>query len=203
MDHSESSDLPFDERRKSKPQNASANALSSVEESSHATETTAAATVSTLPSYSESKITQRQRHSRTDLFNRIPKSDTKLAGLQKEWDSMSPKRLFQASSNAAKNDNSEGADKGDSAFSSNDTKSNTSVSLPQDQLNDLLIVPSESSEMSAETEHLRYLREKVERQVQSMSQLLLESPSGRRNQRHQGSPPEGVAKQQFQALSKQ
>ncbi|CAJ1945983.1 unnamed protein product [Cylindrotheca closterium] len=206
MNHCESSDAPFDERRKPKPQNASPKATSSLEESSQTTETTATATISTLASYSESKVTQRKRqqNARNVLVSKIPRSDGKLARLQKEWKTMSPKRLFskESSNTAAKaRNNGDEQDKGDAAFSPNNTKSNASVSLPQEQLNDLRITHSESTELSAETEHLRYLREKVERQVQSMSQLLLESASSR-SKRRRGSSTD-VAQQQFQALSNQ
>lgn len=165
------------------------------DESSQTTATTASATISTTQSFSESTIGHRRRIVDTAAATKIrkPSSDTKLINLQRKWNTLSPKRLFQAGSDD---------DASDAAILSNDSEESALPGLPQEQLNALEMTESTSSDLSSEHQHLRLLRERVELQVQSMSQYLLESPVAN-NQRRKSRKSTELAIQHFQAVSSQ
>jgi chromosome segregation ATPase len=165
------------------------------DESSQATATTAAATISTTQSFSDSMIVRRRGalvDSTAATIITESASETKLMNLQQKWNKLSPKRLFR---NASDDD-----DSNDDVLS-NHTEGNVRPSLPQEQLNELELTTSTSSELSSsDHQQLRVLRDRVEQQVQSMSQLLLQSPSSqKRRQRSPGSVD--LAMKQFQAVS--
>eukprot|EP00980_Cylindrotheca_fusiformis_P003456 scaffold770_cov109-Cylindrotheca_fusiformis.AAC.23 len=172
--------------------------LTSQDESSQTSVTTASATISSAQSCSDS--TGRRRHQISDGLGakQIPKpsSDTKLINSEHSSTStFGPKRLFQHSSH----DND-----GDASASSNDTVKR-SQSLPQEKLNAFESAASTSSESDLSSEHvpLSVLRNRVEQQVQLMSQFLLESPSAGQNSKRKAWKSGDLAMRHFQALSTQ